>query len=167
MTGKTTEAFRLAREVYPGEEPYVLPEKQQSSQAHWWDGYDGQKVVIINEVSGGTFSASFLCNLLDATPINLPVKGRHVSFCARWIIMTSNLDPKGWYTQHVLDRNPGVIRRLTLPITRVIWMGRVVTAPVTAYPALLDAATQRLVTDEAEQRQLEAEKAKVRLIHTL
>lgn len=95
-TGKTTMAHEIAKKLHPLETPFPLPTRQNDRTGHWWDGYDGHKVVIIDEVDGGTFTGRDLCNLFDDKPLILPKKNGHVSFTAELIIMTSNKNPGKW-----------------------------------------------------------------------
>ena len=41
----------------------------------WFDGYDGQSVVIIDDFSPSDFKISYLLKLLDKYPMQVPIKG--------------------------------------------------------------------------------------------
>lgn len=61
----------------------------------WFDGYTGQKVMIINEFEfSKEFSREYLLRLCDRYPIRVQVKGDYVPFTASTIILTSNDHPK-------------------------------------------------------------------------
>jgi len=83
-TGKT----RLAVEENPG--AYMKPDGE------WWDGYEGQEVVIIDDFYGG-LPWSFLLKLLDRYPLLVPFKGGFHQFNSKKIIITSNVDCDSWY----------------------------------------------------------------------
>ena len=64
----------------------------------WWDGYDGQDVVVVDEFTGW-MTRTFLCRMLDRYPLNVEVKGGSVPFTAKLVIFTSNDDPHTWFTR--------------------------------------------------------------------
>lgn len=68
--------------------------------SQWWNGYDGQELVILDEFRG-QFEPSQVLRLLDRTPYKVPTKGSYVNFCSKAIIMTSNIDLASMYK--VLD----------------------------------------------------------------
>lgn len=66
-------------------------------QDEWWDGYDGQEVVIINEFRG-QIPFSELLDLLDKYPKTVRQRHREpVPFLAKKIIITSHKHPKEVY----------------------------------------------------------------------
>jgi len=83
-TGKSHRAFSL----YP--DAYWLP------QGKWFDNYNGQSTVVIDEFYGW-LSYSFLLRLLDKYPLLVESKGGHVQFVAKLIVFTSNTPPWEWY----------------------------------------------------------------------
>lgn len=80
-TGKTRTASLIAS--YLGDAYW-----QDGSQ--WWNNYDGQKLVVIDEYRG-QFPISFFLRLLDRTPFQVPSKGGYVNFNSEVIIFCSNL----------------------------------------------------------------------------
>lgn len=64
----------------------------------WWDGYDGQSTVIIDEMYGHNFSFTELLQLLDRYPHSVEIKGSSVQFVSHTIVMTSNRHPGNWYS---------------------------------------------------------------------
>lgn len=62
----------------------------------WFDGYQGEKVLIIDEFEG-QIKITFLLQLLDKWPLRTEIKT--TSCCAKWelVIITSNSDPDTWY----------------------------------------------------------------------
>lgn len=78
------------------------------TNSQWWDDYDGQETVIIDEFYGW-FPFNFLLRLLDRYPLTVETKGGHVEFVAKKIVITSNQKPEDWYRN--IDVSP-LMRRL-------------------------------------------------------
>lgn len=62
----------------------------------YWDGYDGEDTIIIDEFYGW-LPWDFLLRLTDRYPLRLGVRGSSVQCAARTIVFTSNKHPKEWY----------------------------------------------------------------------
>ena len=62
----------------------------------WWDGYDGQETVVIDDFYGW-LPYSFMLQLLDRYPLLVEVKGGMRTFNSKRIIITSNKSPHLWY----------------------------------------------------------------------
>lgn len=62
----------------------------------WWDGYEGETTLIINDFYGN-IKYHKLLDLLDGYQMRLPVKGGHTY--ANWnkVLITSNKPPEQWY----------------------------------------------------------------------
>ncbi len=96
--GKT----RWAYDTYPN--LYPLPPAKQSGC--YWDGYEGQEVVLVDEMYGNRFSHGFLLMLTDRYPFQVPFHGGQMNFCSRIIIFTSNAHPDEWFSGVNLDGTP-------------------------------------------------------------
>lgn len=86
------------RYVYDNNEPdtvYSLPPTKSSGC--YWDGYDGQPIVLIDEMYGNRFSWGHLLMLCDRYPMKVPIHGGFVEFVSRTIYFTSNCPPEEWY----------------------------------------------------------------------
>lgn len=83
--GKTKKAME-EEGVYKIDYPYT-----------WWDGYEDQKIILIDDYDDGMLTRGFLLNLLDGYPLRLATKGSHTY--AKWekVIITSNGNPKNYY----------------------------------------------------------------------
>lgn len=79
--------------------------------SQWWNGYDGQELVIIDEFRG-QFDASTMLRLLDRTPYKVPVKGGYVNFASKAIVMTSNIDLGSMYKSIDLLTLEAFLRRI-------------------------------------------------------
>jgi len=85
-TGKTRRAWELGGlDAYP-----KIPSTK------FWDGYQGQKSVIIDEFRGD-IGISNLLRWFDRYPVLVEIKGSSTVLCAELIIVTSNVDPREWY----------------------------------------------------------------------
>jgi len=74
----------------------MFPDAYWKTNTKWWDDYDGHSTVIWDEFRG-EYRFSDLLVLLDSTPLNVEVKGGHVSYVADTICFTSNYHPCEWY----------------------------------------------------------------------
>jgi len=84
------------------------PDLYSKPPTKWWDGYTGQKTVLLDDFYG-YIPYSELLNVLDRYPFHAEVKGGYV--WAQWttVIITSNKPPKKWYH---LGLTPALERRL-------------------------------------------------------
>lgn len=92
-SGKSRKAIYDEKGIYK-EEVFVLG--RSNSQNNWWDGYTGQKTLVINDFYGWINYGTFL-NILDGHFQRLPVKCNFTY--ANWnkVIITSNERPDKWY----------------------------------------------------------------------
>lgn len=80
-----------------GDEPYyMLAPPNQNTGAIWWDGYNGEKNLIIDEFYGW-INHSFLCRILDRYPLMVQTKGGMVPLQANRVWITSNKQPEDWF----------------------------------------------------------------------
>lgn len=87
----------------------------------WMDGYDGEEVIILEEMGSNEpddFSFKELLLLCGPHPYMCKIKGASRASHARHIIMTSNFHPSSWFKDH--PYNKGQLQwRLSL-ITKVV-----------------------------------------------
>jgi len=95
-TGKTRYAYDTHSDLY------------SKPRGEWWDGYTGQKTILLDDYYG-YIPYSLLLNVLDRYPLQVPVKGGFIY--AQWdtVIITSNKHPSSWYSQGL---TPALNRRL-------------------------------------------------------
>lgn len=73
---------------------------RKPSDSKWWDGYEGQKFVIIDDIDGnGGISVGTWKRLLDGYPEQVEVKGGFVPWRAVQIWITSNYSVNDWFQQ--------------------------------------------------------------------
>lgn len=108
-TGKTRGAYERHEQLYS------LEQSANASDV-WFDGYEGEKVLLIDDFYGW-IRFSFILKLLDGYRLKLPVKGSYT--WAEWdhIIITSNSAPWNWYRWSD-NMNWGAFKRR---ITKVIY----------------------------------------------
>lgn len=83
----------------------------KSSSNKWWDGYEGQEVVVIDDYKGA-WDEEYILNLLDRYPFRVEVKGGSVWFNSKKIIITSNQRPARYCTHEPKQ----LLRRITTTI---------------------------------------------------
>lgn len=74
----------------------AFPDLYTKPDGQWWDGYDGQKVVLLDDFNGDV-PITTLLKWLDPYPLQLPIKGAFVAAQYETVIITSNRPPYEWY----------------------------------------------------------------------
>jgi len=96
-TGKTWAAINDAASVSGGVKGFKVrfPDGGKSNKV-WFDGYEGQLALVIDDYKGNNFSITTLCHLLDRYPLQLDVKFSYTY--AKWthVYITSNIPPEQW-----------------------------------------------------------------------
>lgn len=85
-TGKT----RQARERFP--DAYL------KSNTKWWDGYNGEEVVILDEMTPNTIGSWHIKQWSDHYPFSAETKGGSVRIRPKVIIITSNYSIRECYS---------------------------------------------------------------------
>lgn len=107
MLHKEQRNFKSTVEVYYGEPGSGKTRKAQeenpdafwllrSSGKVWWDGYEQQDTIIIDDFYGW-MPFDYLLRLCDRYPFRVEVKGGSIQFLSHKIIFTSNKHPSEWY----------------------------------------------------------------------
>lgn len=89
----------------PGQSVYFKP------HGKWWDGYDGQDIIIFDDWYGGSYQYTHLLTLLDRYEATVEVKGGTANITSKLLIFTSNEHPMDWYKNldtHQTVWNPDV-----------------------------------------------------------
>lgn len=79
----------------------------------WWDGYQGQENVIIDEFTG-SIAINHILRWLDRYPCFVETKGCTTPLLARNFWITSNVDPREWYKEANSDQVKALLRRLQI-----------------------------------------------------
>lgn len=102
-TGKTRQAW----EECGVEDTWVT-----STELKWFDGYYGQKNVIIDDFRDSLCKLTDILRITDRYPLKLPVKGGFVNWEPKLIIVTSSHDPRSMY-RNVGEDIQQLIRRIS------------------------------------------------------
>lgn len=102
-TGKSRRAWQEAGlDAYP-----------KAPTTKFWDGYQGQKNVVIDEFFG-QIEISHLLRWLDRYPVCIETKGSGTVLNATHIWITSNIDPRQWYPQASAEQQTALRRRIKI-----------------------------------------------------
>lgn len=91
-----TNKSRFAHERDP--KAYWLGPSHSGSKVHWFDGYDGQETVVLDEFRPSQWEYTQLLQLLDRYPYRAQTKGGTANFIPREIIITTSQNPDTWYS---------------------------------------------------------------------
>lgn len=81
-------------------------------QNHWFDGYEGQKEVLLEEFRG-QLPLGMMLRLLDRYDCKVQYKGGMIEFVATKIVITSPKHPQEWYESIGNDKIDQLLRRIT------------------------------------------------------
>lgn len=101
--GKSREAWnRAGLEAYP-----------KDPRSKFWDGYQNQRHIVIDEFRGG-IDISHVLRWFDRYPVIVEVKGSSTVLAATSIWITSNIHPKQWYAELDFATYQALERRLQI-----------------------------------------------------
>lgn len=100
--GKSRDAFEEA-----GEDVYVCMETSQ-----WWEGYDGQNNVIIDDFRADFSKFHYLLKLFDRYPMRVQIKGGSKQFVANKIWVTCPYHPSKVYKERNKEDIQQLLRRI-------------------------------------------------------
>lgn len=63
----------------------------------WWDGYDGQKVCVLDDFREVYFKHEFALRLFDSIPLKVPAHGAQLDFISEFFYISSNEHPLSTY----------------------------------------------------------------------
>ena len=107
-TGKSRTAFEKATSA----SSYYVKDPLNK----WWDGYEQQEVVIIDDYRRDFSTFAHLLRLFDRYPMTVEMKGSTTNFSSRTLIVTSPKSPRDtWDT-----RSPEDIQQLLRRIDKVV-----------------------------------------------
>lgn len=92
--------------------------------AFWFDGYEGQRTVLFDDVDGDIPYRAAL-RLCDGYGERVPVKGSYTTFEPERIVFTSEREIDSWWPERGEERIQSFLRRVTrvikyaLPVTRL------------------------------------------------
>lgn len=100
-TGKTYTAWNNNKDAY----------MTTGCGLKWWDGYQGEQTVIIDEYSNDISVTAFI-KLLDVYPLRLEIKGSHIYAAWDKIIITTNLQPVELHARAKEEHRAAMRRRI-------------------------------------------------------
>jgi len=104
-TGKSARAHQMAPDAY------CLSSAPTENQGLWWDGYAGQRDVILDEFTNW-IKITTLLTWLDIYPVTVQIKGDSLPLLAERWFLTSNQDPTEWYPNAPQSQRDAVQNRL-------------------------------------------------------
>lgn len=106
--GKSSDVMRR----YPG--------AYWKSAGKWWDNYQQQQCIVFDDFDGSWLTCTELLRILDRYPLLVETKGSHVNLdAADTFVITSNVRPEEWYSQH-FARTPAHKKALLRRITTIL-----------------------------------------------
>lgn len=78
----------------------------------FWEGYTGQRTVIMDEFGGHTLSPLLFQRVCDKYPYTVPIKGRSAPLLATNIHITSNYLPSRWWKEGTRYDQGAIFRRI-------------------------------------------------------
>lgn len=114
-TGKTRKAIQIAERWSKANKG--KPWYKHTPDKDWFDGYDMEEFVIIDDFNC-ELNFTRLLQMLDRYSCTVGVKGATLPFVASHIIITSNLHPKDWYAGE--RYNMGQLKRRIHSIKRFV-----------------------------------------------
>ncbi|AXQ66087.1 MAG: putative viral replication protein [Circoviridae sp.] len=84
--------------------------KYWKPRGQWWDGYNGEDVVILDDFYGW-MPYDELLRVGDRYPLKVQVKGAFVDFVSKVLIITSNKRPEEWYDKEKIPDQSAMWRR--------------------------------------------------------
>jgi hypothetical protein len=106
--GKT----RLVYDNHDINDIYKLEVGDGSSGSVFWNGYNGEPVILIDDFHNN-LKLDYMLRLLDRYPMTLNTKGGHTWKCAKKIYITSNIELDKWYPNCPQIHKEALKRRIT------------------------------------------------------
>lgn len=105
--GKTFAAVNL---MAGGNDYYIAECPSSKGTKLWFDGYEGQKTLILDDFNGDFCAFRYLLRVLDKYKFKIEIKGSFTWAVWTTVIITTNIHPSGWFSG--IDVTP-LKRRLT------------------------------------------------------
>jgi len=108
-------SYKARRECEKLGNYYEVTLKEKSLDKQWWQDYDGEETILINEFNG-QWSIEYLKNFLDEGRFTVENKNGSFPCLAKNIFITSNQHWKQWYS-HAFKKNENDIEAIRRRIT--------------------------------------------------
>lgn len=113
-TGKSRKARELA-----GAGAFI-----KDADTKWWDGYQGETEVVIDDFTG-LIGIGKLLRWFDRYSTNFEVKQSSTPNNVNNFYITSNIDPREWFPTATDDQKAALLRRLTITHVPMALYGKV------------------------------------------
>jgi Putative viral replication protein/RNA helicase len=115
-----TEVYILAGKTGIGKSSFCekyAPNAYWKPKGEWWDGYDNEENVVLDEFYGWIDPDTML-RLIDSKPLRIPIKGGFKHFSARKLFITTNSETliNCWNWEHIKDferKQEALLRRIS------------------------------------------------------
>lgn len=84
---------------------FELAKNGGTLESVWFDGYEGQQCLVLNDFYGKGFQHSMMLRLLDIYPNQFESKGSTILGLWDTVFITSNVSPERWY-RNVWEESP-------------------------------------------------------------
>lgn len=84
-----------------------------------FNGYCGQKTLLLDELRPGTFKVAELFSILDSHPINLDVKYGQFPACYNTVVITTAFPFEKWFTDETYESNDNHLQQFRRRITKL------------------------------------------------
>lgn len=91
---------------------WVKPPPENRYDGKWWDGYEGESVVHLDEFSGAWFGIDLAKKLFDRGALPLQTKGGFIQFAAKRCVVSSNTVPWEWWPEAKSGDWDALVRRV-------------------------------------------------------
>lgn len=90
-TGKTHKIRSLPEQLgFAKDEVYYVSVKEHPTSQQWWDNYDGQACVVIEDAEPGFMTRGYFLRMIDKVPLLVQTKGGFRHFLAQHVFISSN-----------------------------------------------------------------------------
>jgi len=93
--GKTYSAINF---IAGSKDYYICEAPSHKDSKVWFDGYEGQRYLILDDFDGSFCSFRYILRLLDKYKLKIEIKGGFIWAVWTTVIITSNIHPSAWYS---------------------------------------------------------------------
>jgi len=106
--GKT---FAAVNYIAGGKDYYIAEAPSTRGSKLWFDGYESQRVLILDDFDGDYCTMAYLKRLLDVYKLKIEIKGGFAWAIWTTVVITSNSHPSNWYNKESMTVNLGPLKR--------------------------------------------------------
>lgn len=107
-SGKTYAAVNY---IAGGKDYYIAEAPSKRGDKLWFDGYEGQRCLILDDFDGDYCTMGYLKRLLDCYKLKVEVKGGFSWAVWTTVVITSNTHPSAWFKKADAAVNMGPLAR--------------------------------------------------------